>query len=1130
MKDRRKLFPVLSLIILLALMFGATASVWAQSLVSGDVTGTITDPSGAVLPNVPVTLKSNSTGATRTTNTNQSGFYRFALVQPGVYTILASPQGFQEVTKVVNVATGQTTSANLQTKVGAASTTVQVTAETPVVQADTSEISTSYDQRQVSLLPNPGGDITYIAQSAPGVTPNTSGGYGNFSSFGLPTTANLFTINGENDMDPYFNVNNSGATNLTLGQNDVQEATVVNNPYSGQYGQQAGAQVNYVTKSGSNDFHGNLEYWWNGRALNTADWFSNNSPDPAHQDQRPFANNNQWAASIGGPIKKDSTFFFVNTEGIRFVLPSVAHVSIPTPAFAAGILSNVSQSHPDEVANYTTMLNTMLNAKGAAGAVPTDGSCGTYNGAGSASGACLATYTAGTTAPSDEWILSGRIDHNFGANSRLFGRYRQDKGTQATHNDVFSSALNATSKQPSYDGQLQLTTTIGTKSTNQFIAAGSYYRAIFAQDEAAALAVSPVDFFFTGFNLGYFDTQYGSYRYGIVSQYPQGRNVTQYQGIDDFSVSKGNHDLKFGVNFRRYDISDFFFSFLNNPRVYAASLTDFANGTVTRYRERFPSSPVQPVALYGLGFYVQDEWRATKNLRLTLALRAEHNSNPVCNTNCVSRLAGPFQDISHDVNQPYNQAILSGLKQGYPATNKVNWGPRVGFAWSPMGNQRTVLRGGFGIFYDSLPATLVEQSMLNPPGLNEFNYRSSAATGLPPVPWVPTAAGSGGSILAASNTAFVNGFATGGTLASISATAPVFTPPSIFNPAGTFSTPRFQEWNLEVQQAIGTKSAISINYVGNHGIHIPINNEGVNAVDDLFGTGFGGLPIVQPDPRFATVQQVYTAAVSNYNGITTSFQRKFGKGLSMQASYTWAHAMDEVSNGGVSVYGSDSDQYQFNPYNLRSNYGNADYDVRHSFNANYVWELPFKFGNAFLNQVVGGWTFSGNFFTRSGLPYTVEDSNIAFTGYGAGAAFPYAQLTAGVKGGQLSCNDPGSAADHECLNFNGFADPTNFDGQRRNQFRGPKFFDTDLGVLKNFKIKERATLGVGANFYNILNHPNFANPLHDFGLCGGTSAGCAGSGFGTITNTVAVPTSPYGSFVGAAVSGRVVQIQAKLTF
>ena len=188
-------------------------------------------------------------------------------------TVTAS--GFSKAQTQTSVNIGQATVADVKMAVGASSQTVEVTSAAPLVQADNADLSTNFGSTSIQNSPNGGNDITYVAQTAPGVAMAVGGGYGNFTSYGLPATSNLFTVNGENDMDPYLNLNNSGATNLTLGKNDLQEATVISNAYSGQYGQQAGAQINYVTKSGTNQYHGNAEYWWTGREMNANDWFNN---------------------------------------------------------------------------------------------------------------------------------------------------------------------------------------------------------------------------------------------------------------------------------------------------------------------------------------------------------------------------------------------------------------------------------------------------------------------------------------------------------------------------------------------------------------------------------------------------------------------------------------------------------------------------------------------------------------------------------------------------------------------------------------------------------------------------------------------------------------------------------------
>src|ERR1039457_1189310 len=239
---------------------------------------------------------------------------------------------------------------------------------------------------------------------------NEGQGYRNFSANGLPATSTLFTVNGENDMDPYLNLNNSGATNLTLGTNELQEATVISsNAYSGQYGQQAGAQINYVTKSGTNEFHGNAMYEWTGSSMDANDWF--NKPHASNgftSTPRPFANNNEYAASLGGPIIKDKLFFFIDYEGIRYIVPSSGPVYVPTPTFINQTLANLTATAPAEVALYTQLFNLYTSAPGYKGTNYIAGSCGgvlnTIN-ANFTADNCFSKYQATPALPGPEWIL-----------------------------------------------------------------------------------------------------------------------------------------------------------------------------------------------------------------------------------------------------------------------------------------------------------------------------------------------------------------------------------------------------------------------------------------------------------------------------------------------------------------------------------------------------------------------------------------------------------------------------------------------------------------------------------------------------------------------------------------------------
>jgi hypothetical protein len=334
---------------------------FGQSLTSGDVSGTVSDPSGAAVPGATVTLKNNETGATQTATSTSTGAYRFALLNPGSYSVSAKAQGFQETKQNVSVTVGQASTANIQLQVATTSQTVEVTAQSGAIETSNGNVSANITPEIVANMPNPGNDLSYYVQTAPGATMNTQAGYGNSATYGISATSNLFTVDGMNENDPFLNLNNSGATNLLLGTNDVQTASVVNNGYAGEYGSLAGANVNFVTKSGTNKVHGNAEYFWNGRMLNANDWFNNNTGTP-----RPFDNANQWAASIGGPIVQDTTVFFLDTEGLRLLIPTAVPVNIPSPQFQSATLANLaSAGNSAEIPFYNQIFGIYNNAPGA---------------------------------------------------------------------------------------------------------------------------------------------------------------------------------------------------------------------------------------------------------------------------------------------------------------------------------------------------------------------------------------------------------------------------------------------------------------------------------------------------------------------------------------------------------------------------------------------------------------------------------------------------------------------------------------------------------------------------------------------------------------------------------------------
>ena len=1141
---------LLSLGLLLALVL-TTSPVFAQSIISGEITGTVTDSSGAVLPNATVTLNSKEMGATQTVTTGAAGGFRFPLLRPGAYTVSATAKGFSNLTQDVPVGVGQVSNVSLQLRVGTSAETIEVTGAAPVLETENANIATTYTPAQIENIPSPGGDLTNFALSAPGVVLSTGAGYGNFTAYGMPGTSNLYTINGGDMNDPYNNLNNSGSSNNMLGQNEIQEVAIVHNGYTGQYGRGASVNMNFTTKSGTNSFHGDAQWDWNGRYLNANDWFNNNTNTP-----RPFANSNQWGGSIGGPIVKNKLFFFFDSEGLRYVLPGGGTpVYVPTAQWAAAVQANIDANQPAESAFYQKMFALYGGAPGAGSATPQpvgdsttpQGGCGDFAGStlggitwGTAGGQpCTKTFRSLLNNLNKERLMSFRVDYVLSENDRMNWRYWQDRGTQPTYTDPINPGFNQLSIQPQDAGQFSWTHIFNPNLVNQMIVGGFYYSAIFGK------IAKPVTLFPTtigvaaGGNACYLLDGNLSCMGGETYRFPQGRNVAQYQLVDDVSWTRGNHGLKFGVNFRRIDFADYGPGANHTGDLRMSSITDFTNGVLSSaggsaLRQQFAPYNDRQINNYSLGFYGQDEWRVNSNLKLTLSLRLDRNANETCPSHCFTHFSGDFLGgMSHNVATPYNQSVLSGQSTLFPSLERIVWEPRAGFAWSPGFHKSTVVRGGAGIFSDLYPAQLSTNLLSNPPNTAIWTI-SAGATDLPIAPGLPN--GAFGEA-AANNAALVSGFANGGTLASIQAVVPTFKGPNFYSTTPQMINPRYTEWNLEVEQAFGDKMVASVNYVGNHGSKLLQLVNGTNAYVKPTSTNptpsFGSLPYVPVDPRFGVVTNLTNNGISNYNGLTASVSRRLTKGFTGTLSYTYSHSLDSISNAGIDQYSTtqvgDSLRYQVDPQNLhRLNYSNADYDFRHVLNLNYVWEVPFMA----KNRWIGGWTVSGVLFKRSGQPYSVVNTSIPGKVLGNYNTTGSLVLADFLGGSTPSCtvNRSSNPANNQqtnpfaCLTASQFATTdtqADFGNVARNRFRGPGYFDTDLSIKKSFRITEGGMAFImGANAYNILNHPNFGNP--DSSVTSGT--------FGTIQNTVTPASSPYGNFQGSAVSGRILQLELKLKF
>jgi hypothetical protein len=823
---------------------------YAQSNISGDIVGTVTDATGAILPGAQVKVTSLSTSQTKVVTSNPAGDYRVSLLAPGRYKVSITAPGFETTTQDTVVSAGTITQVSVKLTVGQASTTVEVSGGAiQTLHTEDAQLSTSFDLQQLQNLPNPGGDLTFVAQTTPGAVMNTQGGYGNFSTDGLPGTSNTFTVNGGYEGDPYLNLNNSGATNLLLGSNDVESVTVTTNSYDAAFGGLGGAQVNQISRSGGSKFHGNLDYLWNGRAMNANSFFNK-----FYGSKRNFDNANQWAAAIGGPLKKNKIFGFIDTEGLRVIIPLIGPVYAPSPNYQAAILG-ASAEDSANIYGYIPYGNLAYNGLSAQAPLYQK-IFGFYNNA--------KNYSAGAQDPTDpdtwifegqttnlatEWLVNDRVDFNLSASDHLYIHSKVDHGIQPTQSSFLDPVFDAQSPQPSYEGQMNETHTFSPQLTNQFLLAASYYRAIFTNTNGLSLGSSlPFVLIPEGFASSCVTDASGNcirtfdwdlsgnasdWVGGVDYAFPQGRNVTGYQFTDDLSWTKGKQNFKFGYAFRRDDITDYTASEHNINYGGGENIIldqgDFAAGYSDEWAERFPKRLSEPVALYVEGFYAQDQIKPVPSLTLTAGLRVEHNSNPLCKTNCVANLAQDFSTLPAGRDTPYNSLIASGRTQAFFKQQNIALEPRLGFSYLPGGpGSKTTVRGGFGMFADYFPAQIMGDLVSNMPNVDRFTVLGAAYGN--PITLDATRSDSGHAQATTSNTALQNLFSQGGyyrnaagtcpdSLSIYCATSGVFTRPTITSVAHSVKLPTYEEWSFAIEHQVAKNTAIAVTYVGNHTYH-----------------------------------------------------------------------------------------------------------------------------------------------------------------------------------------------------------------------------------------------------------------------------------------------------------------------
>jgi hypothetical protein len=1140
------------------LLPGATFS---QGETTSAIVGQVSDASGAAVPSATVTATNKQTGLRRNASTDDSGRFNFPQLKPGAYSVKVEAEGFEALQNdAVSAGLGQKQTVDFRLKIAHSNQTVEISSEAPMLNPENANTSTTLNAHALENLPNPGGDLTYPLQFAAGALVNTAGsgndfvggtnGYGNVEFNGLPALSNGYIVDGLETNDPLTNLNSGLSTNLVLGLNSISEVTVNTLSYAVDQGRYGASQVNYVTKSGSNQFHGNLYELWNGSKFNAANYFTNATPG----NHKPRSTLNHFGGSVGGSIIHDKLFFFFDSEWVRIALPIVTAATVPTPAFQNYVLQQLPlggtdsvtgsryQPAPQLVPFYQKMFSLYGNTSGTPLAVlgcPFDVGGGLPVIANDGDG-CANRQSVSHSSDDHEQVQTLRIDYNINEKNTTWFRFQTDNGLQAAYTDPINPLFNALSPQPLYSFAAGYTHVFSQNLVNYFNPAFSWYGSLFGpSDFQKTLSAFPIVLQGSGANAPF--TRVG----GLDNTWVQGRRASRFFINDNLAWSTGAHELRFGTNTRILRLNDYDFGQGTVPTVTYTTLPQYIYGVASTATETFPTSANEPFNFLNLDLYAQDTWKVTRKLTWTFGIRDTLNSNPLNPHQHIARLSGSFDSISHNVNQPLNAAIQTGLGNVFSSTPLAILQPRTAIAWQFESN--SVLRAGFGVFSDILPGSIADVVGVNPPYVKSFQGGLLGTVGGTAIaPGVPNSAIDA---TVAANKTFSLGFPQGQlSCASEQANPTTCLPPVAITavPDGKLHAPYFMEWSLGLEHQLGTTGSIHAQYVGTRAVNQPYLTQ-VNGYQTVCEGCFAPFPYAQStDPRFGAVTQFSTGANSHYNGLQLSAMKRVGHGLMGQINYTWSRCMDTVSNGGFLQFSAGGILSPL-PGDLARDYGPCDYDIRHNLNAQYVYQFPVKVQNRLLGYALNGWQVSGTVFWHSGIPFSVLSTPYSANGNGIvnGSGPQFASVVPGVPlyehnpipgvtqpgtvqwlnpDAFVSTVDPSTGA---CFAGN---NPKNcqFGNLGRNALRGPNFTWSDFYLSKLFPLTEQLKLRFDVQFFNVFNHPNFGLP--SMVLAGIPGKPATQTGFGALTYTTSPPTGLLGVGLGGDSTPRMIAFQLRLEF
>jgi hypothetical protein len=1008
--------PAMRFLILSFLFLGLSV---AQSP-NGTISGIVHDPTDRPILDAEIIVVNDLTNIQYQTKTSDEGIYVVRDLPPGPYRIQVTKRGFKTLIKpglILNVQNALSVSITLP--LGAVSEVITVESGAPLINTTDASVSTVVDRQFAENLPMNGRSFQTLLYLAPGVvvTPSNESDNGQFSVNGQRAASNYWMLDGVS-ANIGIGVNGgatggnavggaigsfsvTGGTNSLVSVDALQEFRILTSTFAPEFGRTPGGQISIVTRSGTKQFHGAAFDYFRNDVLDAGDWFNgytNNPPLPKAEERQ-----NDFGGTLGGPIAKDGTFFFFSYEGLRLRLPQTTLTTVPDLAARQGA---------------PAMTQPYLNAFPLPNGSEVPKAPGT------------AELNASYSNPASLDAYSLRIDHKFGEKLSLFGRYNYSPSQTSQRGGGNALSSVQSTRITTQTGTIGLTAALSDVTSNDLRFNYSRVNAFGWYDlDSFGGAVPLANLPFPNplrsqdglLNFNVLSLQAGGLLDGQI-----GHNLQrQINIVDSLATQKGTHSLKWGVDYRRLTplyapygyLQDVFFRDI--PSAQTGTL-DFA----------LTASNLNATFLFqNLGAYAQDTWKIAPRLTMTYGLRWDVDFVP-------DSLDGPrFPAVTgFSLNNLSNLAFAPAGTPPYKTTFD-NIAPRVGVAYqlSERADRQTVLRAGFGLFYD-----MATSEMGNLLGQASYPFGAEA-------------------------------FPSGSfPLSPAIAAAPAIVPPSASN-RGTLSAvdPKLQlpytlEWNVTLEQALGKKQTASVSYLGAGGRRL------LQTAD-----------VIGPNPSLSTATLVTNEGSSDYNALQVQFQRRMDRGLQILASYTFSHSIDTGSAG--SIYDAPN---ALVPSAVSANRGSSDFDIRDTFSAALTYEVPRPKANAFARVVLGRWSIDSIVQARSAPPVTVEGYEIGgvFVGEGIGGFFTVLRpdLVLGQPIYLYGAEFPGGKA----FNLAAFKapplDPTTgkyLQGNLgRNALRGFGATQWDFAVHRDFPIRERVKLQFRAELFNVLNHPNFGQP------------------------------------------------------